>query len=144
MAGFLDKLKLDTSKYPKGVIEYQLVGSPIAKQVAISKFAQNTLYGEGDIQRHILSHHQEFVDHWRICGDFLCLELEPKLIRPSTHNIDKGIVQEYAKLSSSPPPIVLDFDGDFIDGGHRHAAALLKESPKILTLVQITDGQYEG
>ena len=36
---------------------------------------------------------------------------------------DLEIIQEYASLSSQPPPIIVDEDGFVIDGGHRTQAA---------------------
>jgi len=101
-------------------------------------------YSDGDVQRHIFSLHREFADSWRICGEFLCVAVNPSNIDESSYSIDDDVVAEYAgmiRCGSVPPPIVLDYDGDFIDGGHRHASAIMAGLTEIVALVQVEDIQ---
>lgn len=119
----------------------------IEKQTATEdqKFQPGKTYTEGSVQRHILGLHDEFADSWRICGDFLCIEIDPQDVDDSNYDIDQEKVKEYTKrLWTEPntPPIVLNFEGDIIDGGHRHAAAKLLGT-SILALVQIEDSQED-
>ena len=102
-------------------------------------------YGDGDVHRYILKlHGREFADAWRIAGNFFCVEICPSKLNESEWSIDDEKVEKYVsfiKAGSPVPAVVVDYHGSFIDGGHRHAAALLAACPKIRVLVQIENEQ---
>lgn len=103
-------------------------------------------YSDGDVQRHIMGMHDGFEDSWRICGDFLCMSVSVADIDDSVYAIDSDTVDEYAALiqdGSLPPVIVLDYEGDFIDGGHRHLAAKVAGSSHVIALIQIENVQED-
>ena len=130
--GFLSSIGVDVSAFKRGVRG--------------DGFLAGCIYGDGDVQRHILGIHRDFADSWRLCGDFACVLLPPARIDPSSYSIETDTVDEYAsriRNGSVPPPVVLDYDGDFIDGGHRHAAALAAGAGEMLALVQIADIQED-
>lgn len=131
--GFLSKLGLSVPAEPA--------------RADVGPFVVGRRYSEGHVQRHILRLHRDFADSWRICGDFLCVSVPADAIEGSSYSVDDDTVSEYAQMircGSLPPAIVLDYDGDFIDGGHRHAAAILAGSNEILALVQISDIQEDS
>lgn len=118
-------------------------GEPIEMHVP-GKISEGFRYSDGDVQRHILRLQGGFEDSWRICGDFVCVLVSPVKLEASQYTINPSDVDEYACLirkGSLPPPIVVDYDGDFIDGGHRHAAAIEAGLDSLLALVQVEDLQ---
>jgi len=90
---------------------------------------------EGTIQRYILKLHREFEDSDRINGDYVLTLLKVADIPESEWDIDPENVAAYAKLTTAFPPVVLDHHRSFIDGGHRHAAAVLRNDETILAWI---------
>lgn len=128
MAGLLKKL---------GIV-------PVGREsLDIEPILPGTRYHDGWVQRHIFSlHGNGFNDSHRICGDFLCVELPTARLAKSEWHLEDRLVEHYAELAKSGsafPAVVLDFHGSFIDGGHRHAAALAAGTPTILALIQINN-----
>jgi hypothetical protein len=66
---------------------------------SLENFIPGQRYGDGIVQRHILHYHGNgFSDFFRICGDFLCIEIDPALIEESEWDIDPELVEKYAAL----------------------------------------------
>ena len=96
------------------------------------------------IRTYILGAHQgEFVDWWRINDheqwelvekDVADLrdEVEPLLSTEPWNRADRTTCQEYAAMAGEFPPIVLDYQGEVVDGQHRAAAAMLRGDATIM------------
>lgn len=96
------------------------------------------LFRDGDVQRHILSLHRDFEDSDRIedCN-FVMLRVPPAALEESEWEVSEAVAREYAARSTPFPPIVVDSSGSFIDGGHRHRAAILRGDSLIPVLAPV-------
>lgn len=126
MPVFLEKLRI---KIPQREIQTQWPNN----------LEKGTLQDAGVVQRLIHAIHPGFEDDWRIQGPFLRVDLDPWKIPESEWETDEEKIAKFlARLTQGeiPPPVVIDYLGNFIDGGHRHAAARLARKT-LRCLIQI-------
>ena len=122
-------------------IEYPLIqsanGSYKRQPFDWRNFKVGKFYSDGDILNYVKSLHEDFYDDDRIEGVYKLTEISPDDIGESEWEIDDWKVDEYANKSTEFPPIVIDSDGNIIDGGHRLEAARIRGDEKILVFIPV-------
>jgi len=93
------------------------------------------IFSDGDIQRYILEMHPDFEDSDRINGDYVLVNVPVTDIAPSEWELFGDKIDMFKNKQTPFPPIVLDRNLSFIDGGHRHHAALERGDRTILALM---------
>ena len=71
----------------------------------------------------------------RIDGSYKLVEMPVSAIPESEWEIWQDKVDEYASRPTPFPPVVLDNNLSFIDGGHRHAAAIDRGDKTIMAFL---------
>jgi len=100
------------------------------------EFPIGSLYGEGDIHRFILTIHRGFEDDHRVNGVYQLKWVNPIHLMDSEWYIDDDKVQSMISSDTNMPPIVVNKDGDVVDGGHRLMAAKKTKKNRILAFIQ--------
>lgn len=99
-------------------------------------FPVGKLYKEGDVHKFILNIHKGFEDDFRVNGKYKLSWVSPNTLPDSEWDVDETKVDELAAITNQLPPIVVNKNGDIVDGGHRLAAAKKTGKNKILAFIQ--------
>ena len=84
-------------------------------------FQLGQVISEGTIQRYISAMHPDFADDHRIAGDYMLVNLPIAEVPESEWEISDEKAAAYAAMLTPLPPVVLDRNLSFVDGGHHSA-----------------------
>jgi hypothetical protein len=100
-------------------------------------FQLGQVISEGTIQRYISAMHPDFADDHRIAGDYMLVNLPIAEVPESEWEISDEKAAAYAAMLTPLPPVVLDRNLSFVDGGHRHVAAQLRGASHLAAFVPV-------
>lgn len=101
-------------------------------------FSIGQVLSDGDIQRYIYALHPDFEDDDRIEGDYVLVQVPVASIPESEWETNEELAQRFASTKTPFPPVVLDTQLSFIDGGHRHRAAQIRGDSTIRAFVPVS------